>query len=173
MTLMDSISSMLKQYSGGGNPNPAKAEEHFDQFAQNAPHNMIAEGLSAIFHSDQTPAFGNLVGHLFSQSNGEQKAGLLNQLIGALGPGALASIAGSGALPGILRSSRRQVTPDDAQAVSPEVVERLATHAENTDPSIVERASSFYAQHPTLIKTLGSAALAIALAKVAQRQRAA
>jgi hypothetical protein len=33
-------------------------------------------------------------------------------------------------------------------------------------------ASEFYAQHSTLVKTLGSAALAVALAKVAERQRA-
>jgi hypothetical protein len=38
---------------------------------------------------------------------------------------------------------------------------------------MVDKASSFYAQHRTLLKTLGGGALSIALAKVAERQRAA
>lgn len=173
MALIDSISDLLKQYTSGGSPNPANAADHFDQVAQNAPPGMIAEGLSAVFRSNQTPAFGSLVSNLFSQSNGEQKAGLLNELISSVGPGTLANIAGSGVLAGLLGGGANQVTAAQAQSVSPEMVERLASHAENADPSVVDRASSFFAQHPTLIKTLGGAALSIALAKVAERQKAA
>jgi hypothetical protein len=44
---------------------------------------------------------------------------------------------------------------------------------EKSDPSIVDKASAFYAQHSALVKTLGGAALTIALAKVAERQKAA
>jgi hypothetical protein len=109
---------------------------------------------------------------LFGQSNGEQRAGVLNNLIGALGPGALSQIAGGGALASLLGGAK-EITPEQAQNVSPEVVQQLATHAEKTDPSIVDRASAFYAQHPTLVKTLGGAAMSIVLAKVAQRQKAA
>jgi hypothetical protein len=134
---------------------------------------MIADGLAAVFRSDQTPAFGNLVGNLFSQSNGEQKAGLLSQLLGSVGPGALAQIAGGGALASVLKGGTNQITSDQAQTVSPETVQQLAAHAEKSDPSVIDRASSFFAQHPTLIKTLGGAALSIALAKVAERQKAA
>jgi hypothetical protein len=42
--------------------------------------------------------------------------------------------------------------------------------AEQKNPSVVERASEFYAQHPTLVKTIGGGALAIVLAKIAQKQ---
>jgi hypothetical protein len=45
------------------------------------------------------------------------------------------------------------------------------THAQNANPSVVESVSNFYAEHTTLVKTLGGAALTIALAKVAERQR--
>ena len=134
---------------------------------------MIAEGLSAVFHSDQTPAFGNLVGSLFSQSNGDQKAGMLNQLLASVGPGVLAQLGGGGMLASLLGGGATQVTPQQAQSISPEVVQQLATHAEKADPSIVEKASAFYAQHTSLVKTLGGAALSIALAKVAERQKAA
>jgi hypothetical protein len=61
------------------------------------------------------------------------------------------------------------ISPQQAQQVSPEAVQQLAAHAEKNDPSIIDKASAFYAQHPQLVKTLGGAALTIALAKVAQR----
>ena len=44
--------------------------------------------------------------------------------------------------------------------------------AKAADPSIVDKVSGFYAQHTTLCKTLGGAALSICLAKVAQRTQA-
>ena len=172
MTLIDQLGNVLKQYSGGSNQDSANVGEHFDQVAQAVPQGAIAEGLSSAFRSDQTPAFGSLIGNLFGQSNGEQKAGVLNNLLGALGPGALSQIAGGGALASLLGGAK-EITPEQAQNISPEVVQQLATHAEKTDPSIVDRASVFYAQHPTLVKTLGGAAMSIVLAKVAQRQKAA
>jgi hypothetical protein len=174
MGLLDSVSDLLKQYSGGGGTqDTANAADHFDQVAQAAPHSVIAEGLAAVFRSDQTPAFGNLVSNLFSQSSGEQKAGMLNQLIASAGPGVLTQLAGGGALAALLGGGAKEITPDQAQKISPEMVQEIAAHAEKVDPSIVDKASAFYAQHTTLIKTLGGAALSIALAKVAERQKAA
>ena len=172
MGLLDSVTDLLKQYSGG-TTNTANASDHFEQVSQAASPDLIAEGLSAVFRSNQTPAFGNLVSNLFSQSSGEQKAGLLTQLLSSVGPGTLAQIAGGGALAGLMKGGGSQVTPQQAQSVSPEMVQQLAAHAENADPSVIDKASSFFAQHPTLIKTLGGAALSIALAKVAERQKAA
>ena len=90
-----------------------------------------------------------------------------------MGPAALAQVAGGALSTRLLGSAAQQVTPDQAQAVSPEVVQQLATHAEKSDPTIVDKASAFYAQHSSLVKTLGGAALTIALAKVAERQRVA
>jgi hypothetical protein len=173
MTLYDQIAGVLKQYTGGATPDVANATEHFDQVAQSAPSSAIAEGLSAVFRSDQTPAFGNLVSSLFSQSSGEQKAGMLNHLIGAVGPGVLAQMAGGGALASLLGGGAKEITPQQAQNISPDLVQQMAAHAEKADPSIVDRASAFYAEHTTLVKTLGGAALSIALAKVAERQKAA
>ena len=56
-----------------------------------------------------------------------------------------------------------EVTAEQASKVSPEIVKQLAEHAEKTDPSIVDRLSQIYSEHPGLIKTLGGAALTIAL----------
>jgi len=172
MTILDQVTNVLKQYTSDSSANVADATEHFDQVAQTAPPNVVADGLSAMFKSDQTPAFGSLVGSLFGGSNGEQKAGMLNQLIASIGPGTVAQLAGGGVLASLLGGGAKSITPEQAESISPEAVQQIATHAEKTDPSIIDKASAFYAQHPGLVKTLGGAVLTIALAKVAERQKA-
>jgi hypothetical protein len=171
---MDQVGSLLKQYTGGAAAAAAPAPDvnaHFDQVAAAAPAGTLAAGLAAAFHSDQTPAFGNMLSGLFANSTGEQKAGLLNQLMANVTPAMLSSIVGGGALAGLLKSGG-QITPEQAQQVSPEAVQQIAAQAKAANPSIVDSVSSFYAQHTTLCKTLGGAALSICLAKVAQHTNA-
>ena len=177
MGLFDQLQNVLTQYAGGnttGPESPQDVESHFSQVAAVAPQSSIAEGLAAAFRSDQTPAFGQMVGSLFSQSSGEQKAGLLNQLMSAMPPGALQSVLGSGAAGGalssLLQSGSANISPEQAQQVSPEAVQQLAATAEKHDPSIIDTASQFYAEHSTLVKTLGGMAMALALAHIAEKQ---
>jgi hypothetical protein len=47
-------------------------------------------------------------------------------------------------------------------------VQELAAKAEQQNPGIVDRMGDFYAEHPTLVKAIGGAALAIALGHMAQ-----
>jgi hypothetical protein len=174
MPWMDQVGNLLKQYTGGAAAAAAPAQDvnaHFDQVAAAAPAGTLAAGLAAAFHSDQTPAFGNMLSGLFANSTGEQKAGLLNQLMANVTPAMLSSIAGGGALAGLLKSGG-QITPEQAQQVSPEAVQQIAAQAKAANPSIVDSVSNFYAQHTTLCKTLGGAALSICLAKVAQHTNA-
>lgn len=174
MTWTDQVGNLLKQYttSGGAAAQPAPdVHAHFDQVAQAAPASAIAEGLSAAFKSDKTPAFGQMLTTLFNNSSGDQKAGMINQLLSSVNPDTLKQVLSGAGLAGLVGSAGTQVTVDQAQKLSPEVVQQLATHAEKTNPSVVDSVSSFYAQHSTLIKTLGGTALTVALAKVAERQR--
>jgi hypothetical protein len=173
MNWTDQLGNMLKQYtSGGAAAQPAPdVHAHFDQVAQAAPTSVIAEGLAAAFNSDKTPAFGQMLSMLFNSSTGDQKAGMLNRLLSSVSPGTLTQILSEAGLAGLLGAGNTQLTPDQAQKLSPEVVQQLAEHAQNSNPSIVESVSNFYAQHSTLIKTLGGTALTVALAKVAERQR--
>jgi hypothetical protein len=168
MSLLD----MLKKYAGGTTPtSDAEVHQHFDEVSQSVTQNQMADALSHAFRSDQTPAFGQMISSMFSQSNGEQKAGMLNHLLSSVGPGALSQIPGGSMLSGLLGGGN-QITPEQAQNVSPEAVQQLASHAEQADPSIIEKASSFYAQHPTLVKTLGAGVMSIAMAKLARREAA-
>lgn len=175
MGVLDQLSSVLQQYAGGsgtGQPN-AKVNEHFDQVAQAAPSSALADGLAAAFRSNSTPDFGQMLGSLFNQSNGEQRAGLLNQLLASAGPGVLSQLtAGGGGLAALLAGGASKLTPEQAQKVSPEEVQQLAAHTEKSDSSIIDKASAFYAEHPALIKTLGGAALTIAMAKMAEQHKA-
>lgn len=175
------IGRILQQY-GGVNPSqpPNGIEQDFDQVAQSTPNDELADGLAEAFRSDQTPPFPNMVGQLFGQADSNQRAGMMNQLLGALGPAVIGSFLGRGAgggggLGGILSSLTGQqqmsVRPEDMDRVSPEEFQELASQAERENPGVVDQMSRFYAQNPTLVKALGGAALAIALGKMAQRNR--
>lgn len=175
------LGSLLQQYLNTGTAPAQDAQDHYQQVAQNAPPDLLSQGLSAMFHSDQTPAFGQMAGQLFGQANPDQQAGMLNQILGHVDPSVLSSIlggAGGGALGGILgqlghtgSGAPPAISADQAATLTPEQVQDIATRAEQHSPGIVEKMSGFYAEHPGLVKTLGGAALAIALAKMSEAQR--
>jgi hypothetical protein len=178
MGWMSKVGDLLTRYTGGASAGAATGaapapdvHQHFDQVAAAAPTSVIAEGLAAAFRSDQTPAFGQMLTTLFNNSSGEQKAGLLNQLMGSMNPAMLSQVLGGAGLGSLLAAGGGKVTPEQAQNISPDAMQQIAAHAEKANPSIVDSVSSFYAQHTTLVKTLGGAALSVALAKVAQHQQ--
>ena len=150
----------LLQQALGGN-----AEKHFDAVAQQAPHDHLGAGLAEAMRFKETPPFGNMVSQMFGQSSPTQQAGVLNQILAALGPAAATALA-SGALGRVLAPGQSQLTPEQAAQVSPDQVSEIATQAEQTQPGVVDQVSQFYAQHSGLIKVLGGAALAIAMAKM-------
>ena len=161
------ILDILQQYADPARAPAGDVQTHFDQVAQQASSQDLGSGIAAAFRSDQTPPFGEMIGSLFGQSNPQQRAGILNQLTQVLGSGALASVVGGGlanAVGGANASA--PITPEQASQVSPSQAAAIAASAHQQDPSILERAGEFYAQHPDLVKGLGAAALAIALGKM-------
>jgi hypothetical protein len=165
---LSSLMGILQQYAGSNASNPpANAEKDFEQVSQNAPQQHLAGGLAQAFRSDQTPPFPQMLSTLFANSNGQQRAGILNQLIGSVGQGAgAASLLGG--LSHLLQGGS-QVSAEQAQQVSPETVQQLAQHAQTSNPSIVDEASNFYAQHPTLVKALGAGSLALIMSHMSQK----
>ncbi|MFC5462524.1 hypothetical protein [Massilia niabensis] len=197
------LGNLLQQYMGGAQgANHTRAEADFDRVAQEAPREQLAQGVTQALRSDQTPPFPQMVGQMFGQSNPNQQAGMLNQLIAAAGPSLIGMLAGRGGagglgglggggggglgglggmagglggLGGILggllngggNSQQPQITPEQASQLSPEQVQEIAAKAEQENPGIVDRMGDFYAENPNLVKGLGGAALAIALAHMA------
>jgi hypothetical protein len=169
MNWMDSIGGLLQQYTGQ-NTNTANAETHFDQVTNAVPSSALGGALADMFRSNETPPFAQLAAQLFGNANGAQKANVLNELLAAAGP-ALPSILSSAGLGAIAShmAPGATITPEAAEQVSPEAVQQMAAHVEQQSPSIIDRLGSIYSEHPTLIKTLGSAALAVTMAKIANR----
>ena len=164
MALSDLL-GMLQQYTGGAN-NTGNAERDFEHVAQNTSQDHLASGITGAFRSDATPPFAQMVSHLFSNSDGQQRAGILTHLLNAAGPGAAGGLLGN--LWGGQGAS--QITPEQAQQVSPQAVHDLAQQAEKNNPSILETAGNFYAQHPTLVQSLGAVALASVMSHMSRNQ---
>jgi hypothetical protein len=170
------LGNLLQQYAGSHPANPDQAENDFEQVSQNAPRADLAQGVTEAFRSDQTPPFSQMVGQLFNNSDSGQRAGMLNQLLGSIGPGVLSSIAG-GALGSLFggqgnnQGAAPRVTPEQASTMTPEQVQQIAEKAQQENPGIMDRMGEFYAEHPQLVKGLGGAALAIALGRMAQGMR--
>jgi hypothetical protein len=169
MSVMDILKSYLER--------PTDTQQDFDEVASTVPAETLGSGIADAFRSDRTPDFGQMVASLFGGSDSQQRAGLLGQLARAVGPGLLASLAG-GALgrlgPASAGGSQAGAnTPhfsaSDAAQITTEQVREIATAAEKNDPSVLDRVGEYYAQHPQVVKALGGAALAIALAQVAKR----
>ena len=171
MNWTDSIGGLLQQYAGQ-NVNSDNVENHFDQVTQAAPSASLGGALADMFRSSDTPPFAQLAGQLFGNANGAQKSGVLSALLAAAGsnlPSILES-AGMGALAAKVTSGG-SVTPEAAESISPDQIQQMAQQVEKHDPSIVDRLGAIYSEHPDLIKTLGSAVLAVTLAKIANRTR--
>ncbi len=184
-----SLIDILQQYAS----RPTSTETDFDEVAPQLPPDVLGDGIAQAFRSDQTPAFGNMVEQLFGGSNPSQRAGLLNQLIAALGPAVLGKLGGmltgggaggggGGLLGGLFggagtgnnnggaaSGSPPAITPELAEQVTPSQVREMAEQAKQADPGVMDRIGGFYAQHPELVKMLGGAALAIALGRIANR----
>jgi hypothetical protein len=171
MDWLNQIGGMLQQYSGGASRQTA--EDDFDQVARAAPRQEVAHGLAESFRSPETPPFPNMLGQLFGNSNGSQRASILNTLIAAAGPALLSSVLSRhGGLGGLLGGGQQgRVTPEQAERIPPEAVQELAAEAEKKDPSIIDRVSDFYAEQPQLVKTLGAAALGVALMQIGRRHK--
>jgi len=186
MDWMKQLGGVLDRYADAGSVRPPDAAVHedFDRFAQAAPPDALADGLSAAFRSDQTPPFPQMASQLFGRASGAQRANILNMLLTTVGPLVVqqilarqrgtASSGQGGVLGQILRggSGAPQVTPETADQLDPQDVEDIAREAEKKDPSVIDKISQVYAQQPHLVKMLGGAALAIALGRMAQKRGA-
>ena len=137
------LQSILSRYIGGSPATTADSGSHFETAARELPPNVVGNGVAEAFRSDQTPPFGQMVGDLFGRSNPQQQAGVLNQILGSLGP---ASSGVAGGILGRIFGNKADspaipttLTPDQASALTPEQVNEIATHAEKQNPGIVDR----------------------------------
>jgi len=170
MSFLENLSGMIDRYTRG-HASDDDVHSAYDEVATAVPHGTLADGLGHAFKSDQTPPFEQMVSGLYGQSNPDQKAGLLNQLVAALGPNATQTL-GSLGLGGLAGAAVGQpVTPQQAEQVNPEAVQTIARQASTQDATIMDKAAGFYAQHPTLVKAIGAGALALLMSHISKSRR--
>lgn len=174
MDIPSSIGDLLKSFTGSG-ATPGATEQHFEQLASAVPASSIASGLAEAFRSDQTAPFAQMASQLFANGNGAQQASLLSTLASSVGPELVSKFAASNPgspLVGLLQSGLSSITPAQAAAIKPEDVQALAEQAQKHDPSILDRVSQVYSEHPALVKTLGAVAVGIIARKIAEQHQA-
>jgi hypothetical protein len=168
--VFDDLSGILKQYTGtaAANPGPAVAD-HFDQVSSAVPASSLAEGVAHALNTTSAGAgLGQTVSQTYAQSSGDQKAGILNTLVASVGALTASRVLGSTAAQAL--NSGSPLSAQHAQDVSPTMVQQLADQAAQSDNSVVNKMSAFYAQHPTLVKGLGASAMALVMSKLANRR---
>lgn len=164
---LNELKGMLGQYSGAAADQPHEnVHNDFDEAARNAPPETLADGVSHALQNNDSAPFHQMISQLFANGNAQQQTGLLNKLLSAIPPGSLPAAGGLGGLASLLGGANN-VTPSQAQQVSPEAVEQLAQHVHSQNPSIANEIGSFVSQHPGWVKTLGAGALTLALSKMA------
>lgn len=164
-----SLRDILTQYADRSYQQPVEsAADDFERIAIDAPPEILRDGLAEAFRAEETPPFPQMVAQLFGRSDGQQRAGILNEILGSLGGAALGG-AGRGRLGEAVRQGGHRISPEEAERISPEQLQETVARAERHDPSLVERASEFYARHPQLVRQLGAAALTLAMRRMARR----
>ena len=162
MGLLDDVTGMLSQYATGSAPAGDMAV-HFDQLTQSVDPSTVAQGIAAAMRSSDTPPFAQLVSNLFANGNPDQKLAMLTTLLSAVPAEQRARL--TALIPGLGNVSTGTTSPN---TLPPSSVQALAEKIEQHDSGIIEKMSELYAAHPTLVKTLGSAAMMIAMRKIAQ-----
>ena len=158
MGFLDQISGVLEQYSSGAAVSREQAHADYDKIAANVPPNVlgsiIGPALSSLGANEVETRIRNSASAMAPPARGEFLEKLLSALRGAGGnPSTVLSKAG--------------VDPSVAQqpqSATPDVVARVATELHNSHPDSFNAAMAFYNEHPTLVKVLGTAAIA----KIAQ-----
>jgi len=153
MAIVDQIGNILSQYTGDSTPDRDQARAHYDEIANAYPQEELASVIGPAVGQLDTPHLERKIEQSAEQMTPSQRGSFLGTLLGGLGSGA--------SLPGILGSlgASPSVAADPATA-TPQDVAKVATYAKENQPDLFHKAMGFYAQHPTLVKVLGTMAIA-------------
>lgn len=158
MALLDQIGGLLQQYSNGGNISPDQARRDYDKISTAVPPNVlgaaIGPALSSLGRQEVQTRIYNSATEMTPSIRGQFVERLLSA-IGGSGTNVTAMLSQLGINPNVA-ARPDQATPEDAA--------KMAAHVHDTKPDVFNQAMHFYSQHPTLVKVLGT----MAIAKIAQ-----
>lgn len=157
MALLNELGALLQQISNGHVPSsPEEAHAHYDQIASGTPHEQLATAIGPAIAGLGGSTLKDRIATSATQMTTDQRGSIVGTLLSGLGGNAAAILSQLGINPSVAAAP--------AQA-SPQDVGVLAQHAQQTNPDLFNRAMQVYARHPTLVKALGT----IAIAKIAQQ----
>jgi len=145
----------------------------YERMAETIPQGTLADALVNTFRNEKTMPFREAFFNLFHEASPVQKAAILNKISGTLGSGRLAEILGARARFGVLAkilSGGAEITPAQAEEIRPDDVKAFVEEAEKKEPKIVNAASTFFAQHPLLVKALGARTLVRLISRIAEEK---
>ncbi|MEO8431015.1 MAG: hypothetical protein ABI592_05850 [Acidobacteriota bacterium] len=160
MSFLDEIGSMLNQYRSGTAPDHDQARVHYDEIARAVPPDILASSIGTAVGELDSDHVERKIEQSATAMTPDQRGSFLQTILAGLGGGA----AGA-ALPDLLR--RIGASPSvatDPTLATPQDVAKVAKYAKDTRPEIFQKAMGFYAEHPMLVKVLGTLAIA-AIAK--------
>lgn len=155
MDWQNMIGGLISQYtSGQGATSPQEAHEHYDQIASAVPTGVLGSVIGPALSSLGGQQVMERVFNSATEMNPQQRSGLVGSLLNGFNS--------SGAdVPSLLgQLGINPAVADNPHEASPEEVAKLAAHAHETAPGIFNQAMAFYAEHPTLVKVLGTMAVA-------------
>lgn len=166
------VDDFMQRFGGAGTMDESEAAQYHDRFVSN--HANDREFDNNTYHEAATQYLGKLPDDQFRQAAGnavaqmpqQQRAGLLNTLMGALGGGggAAGGIGGLVNMLGLGTSDPNQMSADDAA--------KLMNYARKEQPQVLQQT---VAEKPWFVKAMGNpvvlGALTMAAAKLLSRQR--
>ena len=165
MTFLDEIGDVLRRSEEGpGASSREEAQAHYDQIANKVPPEVLASTIGPALGGLETPEVARRVERSAEAMTPQQRGGLLGSLMGAL--------PAAGGLSTLLRQIG--VSPSVAQNpqdATPQEVGRVAAYTKDNHPDAFHRAMGFYAEHPTLVKVMGTLAVAAIARRLAGGRR--
>lgn len=160
MAFLDQIGGLLERYANGGdNVTHEQAGTDYDRISGAVPGQVLGSAIGPALRSLGRDEVQNRI----QGSANEMTPPVRGQFFGTL----LNAIAGHGGNVGAILG-QLGIDPGLAnrpQDASPADVSKVAAHAHDAHPDAFNQAMSFYAQHPTLVKVLGT----VAIARIAQQ----
>jgi hypothetical protein len=159
MTLFDQLGGLLQQYTNGQQVSRDQARSDYDRITSAVPHNELASVIGPALSSLGKQQVEERVRNSATEMAPPVRGQFLQNML------SLASAAGL-SLPGAL--SQLGVRPEvvrQPETATPDEVAKIAAHVHDTKPDVFNQAMQFYAQHPMLVKVLGT----LAIAKIAQQ----
>lgn len=157
---LDQIGGLLDQYATGNRAQTREeARNHYDQIAGAVPADVLGSVIGPAVSSLGGDQVHERVQNSATEMNPSQRGQFVQTLLSGLGGagGGIGSILSQLGIRPTVQTNPQQATPDE--------VAKLAQHAQQNRPEVFNRAMEFYAQHPTLVKVLGT----LAIAKIAQQ----